>query len=245
MSNIQSLLKASGDIYEFIGEELRLYIPESYFEKRLAADHGKYVSVFGLLDIETFKGGKSLGKDILNLPTMIEIFPTSMEPETLTLTGKEEDKEKYYVAKFIGGDKFTNIALRQDSSNVELFLKLMTSGKVPKSVPYNKLLEVWQRNLSLNNVNLGVPSTVLEVIIREIYRDPKKPEYTFSKAYNDNPKIDQLNYYTANIREVCARNSVFAATTFEDFDQMANSSINITSYKKSQTVSPIEKIIKM
>lgn len=245
MSNIQNLLKMSGDFYEFTGEELRLYIPESYFEKKLAADYGKYVSVFGLLDVETFKGGKSLGMDILNLPTMIEIFPTSMEPMTMTLTGKEEDKEKYYVAKFIGGDKFTNAAIRQDSSNVELFLKMMTGGKIPKSVPYNKLLDVWQKNLSLNNVNLGVPSTVLEVIIREIYRDPKQPEYTFSKAYNDNPKINQLNYYTANMREVCARNSVFAATTFEDFDQMVNSSINISSYKKSQTVSPIEKIIKM
>lgn len=242
---IINFLKPVGDTYKFIGEELRVYIPEDYFEKRLANDTGGYVSVFGLLETEMFKGGKSQGVEVLNMPTMIEIFPSALEPETLSLTGKDGDKTRYSVAIFYNGDSFTNINVRQDSTNVELFFKMMTGGKVLSAVPYDQLLNVWQKNLSMNGINLGVPSTVLEIIIREIYRDPTNPEYTFSNLYNRDPKIDQKSYRSANIREVCARNSNFAAMTFEDMDQMINSSINTTTFKKSQTVSPVEKIIKM
>lgn len=243
--SIEKHLKVKGDIYEVVSDELILYIPDEYFDKNMAADFGSHASVFALLEAEAFNNGKSLGREILNLPTMIEIYPSSMEPTNISLTGKDEDKAKYYLARFIKGDKFTNTIIRQDSSNVELFLKLVTSGKVPKSVPYNKILSVWQKNLSLNGVNLGVPSSILEVIIRETYRHPTKPEFVFAKAYNDNPKIDQLNYYTANIREVAARNSVYTGLVFENFDQMVNSGINISSQKKMQTISPVEKIIKM
>ena len=242
---IVNFLKPSNGTYVFTGELLKLYIPEDFFEKRLASDVGSYVSVFGLLEAEMFKGDKSLGVEILNMPSMIEIFPSSMEPETLTLTGKAEDKERYMVATFYNGDTFTNVNVRQDSTNVELFFKMMTGGKILKSIPYEKILGVWQKNLSLNGISLGVPSTVLEIIIREIYRDPTNPEYTFSHLYNRNPKIDTRDYRSANIREVCARNSNFAAITFEDMDQMINTSINTTTFKKSQTVSPVEKIIKM
>lgn len=245
MSNLEKSLKIKGDTFEFIGEEMVIYIPDDYFESGLAANYGSYVSLFALVEIELFAKGKSLGREILNIPTVIEIFPSTLEPVTMSLTGKDVDKEKYQVAKFLNGDTFTRTAVRQSNDYAELFLKLVTSGKISKMIPYNKLLGIWHKNWELNSVHLGVPSAILEIMIREAYRHPSKPEFTFSKAYNDNPKISQTDYYTANIREISSRNSVFSGLTFENFDQMANSSVNITKQKKAQTLSPVEKIIKM
>lgn len=244
--SISNYLKKSGDVYVFTGEELHVYVPEDYFDKKLAVDYSSYLSVFGLLNCQVIKGGKHLGGlETLNLPTMINLYPTDIEPQNLSLVKGKDDKERYQVAKFYNGDKFTDVNIQQDSTNVEVFLKILTGGKVLDTIPYDKLLQVWERNLSLNGVKLGVPSTVLEIIIREIYRDPDKPEYTFSKKLNLNPKTSMLDYRGANIREICARNSTFAALTFEDMDQMVTSSLNNSSYQKSQTESPIEKIIKM
>lgn len=243
---IKNFLKKNGDVYVFTGEELHVYVPEEYLDKKLAADYSSYLNVFGLLNCQLIKGGKPVGElEILNLPTMITLYPTELELQTLSLIKGSDESGRYLVAKFYNGDSFTDFSIKQDSTYVELFLKMLTGGKLLKTIPYDKILGAWEQNLKLNGVNLGVPSTVLEIIIREIYRDPNKPEYTFAKKLNRDPKTSMLDYRGANIREICARNSTFAALTFEDMDQMITSSLNNSAYKKSQTESPIEKIIKM
>ena len=120
----------------------------------------------------------------------------------------------------------------------------MCAGKI-KNIPYDKLLDVWQKNLELNDVNLGVPSSILELIISEIYRNPKNPNEKFSKYINENPKAHKMFYRASNIREICSRNSTFAALTFEDFDTMVTASLNMNKYNKKQVESPIEKVLKM
>lgn len=243
---IKNFLKKNGDVYVFTGEELHVYVPEDYLDKKLAFDYSSYLNVLGLLNCQLFKGGKAVGPlETINLPTMINLYPTEKDLETITLIKGSDESERYLVAKFYNGDSFTDVSIKQDSTYVETFLKILTGGKLLKTIPYDKILSVWEQNLKLNGVNLGVPYTVLEIIIREIYRDPDKPEYTFSKKLNRDPKASMLDYRRANFREVCARNSTFAGLTFEDMDQMINSGLNNSAYKKSQTESPIEKIIKM
>lgn len=241
------MIKTSGEDYVFTGNYMEAYIPEFYFEGSLAENYGSSIKVFGLFTIRTFdKNGKPLALETFNVPTMIHMYPSEVETSDLQLdTDEDYEVERYRVAKFFEGDVITHVNIPQDSSNVELFLKVLTGGKVPKTIPYGKILEVWQKNLEINGVRLGVTSTVLEVIISEIYRDKKKPEQTFAKVIGKNPKMSQLAYRTANIREICARNSTFAALTFEDIDQMITSSLNINKYGKKESQSPIEKIIKM
>ena len=92
----------------------------------------------------------------------------------------------------------------------------------------------------------------------QMYFDDHNPPH-FHAYYNNNEAIltldgkiirgsfpkKQLDYLPSNVREICARNSTFAALTFEDFDAMLTASVNINNYKRAETVSPIEKIIKI
>jgi hypothetical protein len=241
------MVRDDGENVVFTGNYLEFYIPAFYFEGKLAEDFGSNVRVFGLFNIRTFDDkNKPLKLETFNVPTMIYIHPSEIEKKDLQLIpGDDNEVESYYVAKFYKGNVIMQNSIPQDASNVELFLDILTRGKVPKTIPYGQVLQVWQKNLELNGVKLGVTSTVLEIVISEIYRNKKKPEETFAKLIGREPGTSEYAYRTANIREICARNSTFAALTFEDMDQMITSSLNINKYNKQESNSPIEKIIKM
>lgn len=244
---IKQFLTDDGENIVFNGNYMEAYIPEFYFESKMAENYGSSLRVFGLFNVRAYnEKGAPYELETFNQPTLIYIFPSEIEKKDLQLIpGEDGEVETYYVAKFYKGNKLMKNSIPQDASNVELFLNLICRGKIPKTIPYNQILEIWQKNLSINGVKLGVTATVLEVIISEIYRNKKKPEETFAKLIGKEPKTSQYAYKTANIREICARNSTFAALTFEDLDQMITSSLNINKYNKTETESPIEKIIKM
>lgn len=237
-------LKKEKDKFVFTGEELRIYIPDFYFDTGIAEVIGGRTNTLGLLNCQVITKGKPGKVETINLPTQINIYPTEIEKQTLTLI-KGGEAEVYHVAKFFRGDNITDTNVVKDSTNVERFLKLLTGGKIPSTVPYGKVIEIWHKNLEINGIKLGVSSTVMESIIRETYRDKSKPEFTFGEVAAKNPNKSEFDYRTANIREVSALNSVFTGIVFENMDQMINSGINITRYKKKQTISPVEKIIKM
>lgn len=244
---LSQMTKDDGENIVFNGTYMEAYIPDFYFEGKLAEDYGSSIRVFGLFNIRTFDAkNKPLKLETFNVPTMIYMHPSELEKKVMQLIpGDDSEPEKYRVAKFYKGNIIMPNSLPQDASNVELFLDVLTRGKVPKTIPYSQVLQVWQKNLALNGVKLGVTSTVLEIIISEIYRNKKKPEETFAKLIGKDPRTSEFAYRTANIREICARNSTFAALTFEDMDQMITSSLNINNLNKQETTSPIEKIIKM
>jgi len=243
---IQTFLKDDGENIVFIGHYMEIYIPETYFLTKLAEIEGTLVKTFGLLPcVVKDKNDKIILSETINIPTTIilhfkDIYRTKIN---LQLNNGDEP-ESYRVLKFYKDDILMSNVVQKDSTNAELFINLMCQGKI-KNVPYDKILSIWQKNLELNDVNLGVPSVILELIISEIYRNPKNPNEKFSKLINKNPKESRLNYRASNIREICSRNSTFAALTFEDFDAMMTASLNMNKYNKVQVESPIEKVIKM
>lgn len=242
---LKDFINNDGDNFIFTGNYLEMYIPAFYFESQLAENYGNALRVFGLFTIKVSDDKKKGGQlETFNVPSIIYIFPSELEKQTLQLIN-ENEPEQYYVAKFYKGNKIMSNCIPQDATNVELFLDILFRGKIPKSIPYNQILEIWQKNLSINNVKLGVTSTILEVIISQIYRDKDKPEETFGRQLGKNPNKSKYAYKTAAIREICARNSTFAGLTFEDMDSMITSSLNINKYNKNESDSPVEKIIKM
>jgi len=243
---IENFLSDNGTDIIFNGEQLEAYIPEFYFKNnKLGEQLGSSLKVFGLFNIRMINKGKPSKLETFILPSMIMVFPSTIEYKKLKLIDEQEEEECYMVLNFFKGGKITPNSVSQDATNVELFLDLICGGKLPETIPYNQIIQIWQKNLNLNNINLNVTSTVLEVIVSEIYRNKKKPEETFAKLWGRNPNISQYEYKRANIREICARNSTFAALTYEDMDAMITSSLNIRNYNREETESPIEKIIKM
>lgn len=244
---LKNFLKDDGENIVFTGSYMEAYIPEFYFEGKMGEDYGTSMRVLGLFNVRLFdENGKGMKLETFNVPSMITIFPTEIEPRrNVQLIADDDEVEDYRVAKFFKGNIIMRNGLQQDASNVELFLDVLFRGKIPRTIPYSQVQAIWQKNLDMNNVKLGVTSTILGVIIKEVYRNKKKPEETFAQVIGRNPKSSEYAYRRANIRQICAWNSTFAALTFEDMDAMITSSLNTKRYKKQESESPIEKIVKM
>lgn len=238
----KEIVKKDGYIY-FTGTYLELYVPKSFEEKGIAEDIGNLYKVFGIVHLRTFdKNNKPNELETLNLPTMLNTYPSEKEDRVITIEGEEE---RYTVLKFFSGDKIMDGEVIQDSLNCEIFLDLLLRGKIPSTIDYSKILPLWDKNLLMNGVSFGIPATCRSVAIAEIYRDINNPSQRYAKVVGKTFPKKQLDYLPSNVREICARNSTFAALTFEDFDAMLTASVNINNYKRAETVSPIEKIIKM
>lgn len=237
-------LSVSGDDIIFNGNYLECYIPEYYMDGKYAEQTGNTLKVFGLFSLRTFDAKGNPGKlETFALPLFISLFAVDIERRQMSLLPNREPSV-YYVAKFYKGNKLMSKFIMPDSTNVEIFLNMMLRGKVPNTIPYDRIIDIWHNNLKLNNVRIGTTSCILEIIISEIYRDINNPDNKFATVIGKDPKISQYDYKTANIREICARKSTFTAISFEDLDSMITTSLNMDD-NKEQTISPIEKIIKM
>jgi hypothetical protein len=244
---LKDLLVDDGEHIIYNGSYMEAYIPQSYFDKGLAENFGTSLKVFGVFNARSFtEKNVPMKLETFNAPTMIYLYPIEIEIRQMQLIEDENGTvDTYQVAKFYKGGKVMANKVPQDVGNIELFLGLLFEGNIPTTIPYSQVIQLWHKNLQLNGQKLGVTSTIFEVIINQIYRNKKKPEEPFAKVMGQDPSASEYGYSTANIREICARNSTFAALTFEDMDSMITSSLNINKYNKQETQSPIEKIIKM
>lgn len=224
---------------------MEAYIPQYYFEKELALEYGgEYIKLMGLFNFLVFsdvEGTKQIGKlETFNLPTMINMYPRSFETRNISLI-KGMDVEPYTVLKFYNGDTVTKLDIIQNSMNCDLFLRM----KIPQTVPYNEILNVWRTNMTLNGVDmLNIPSVVFEIVMSEKYRNPKNPQERFGQIAGANPSISMTDYLIANFRDICKYNSIFSSITFEDFDTMVGAALNVSRTNRKQIESPVEKIMK-
>ena len=245
---LTNFIKDDGVNLIFTGYCLEIYIPERYFDSNMAYWEGDAINTFGLVYCAVLdsKMHQNNPVELINLPTPIYLYPRESEVKELILIPESPYKEeKYMVLRFYKGDTIMPSDIQRDSSNVENFLKLMCAGKIGPNIPYNKLLEIWEKNLEINNIKLGVAASILELIISVIYRSYDDPAIKFSEALAKNPKLSQYRYRTANIREICSRSSTFSALTYEDMDTMITTSLNMNNYNKKQAESPLEKLKKM
>lgn len=240
-----SIFKSDGNHIILNTDYCEFYIPLYYFDstKRFAEDFRDYISVLGIFNVGIFENGKFSKLSTFNIPTFIELKVYDSEERIVSLAGDEEVPCK--VCKYYKGNIICNSTLIEDSSNVELFLNMIISGSLPKTIPYNKALDIWRKNLELNKVSFGVSSTVLELLLSVMYRNKDKPEEKFSKKIGKDSSVSEYDYQMVNIRQVCQYASTFTAVTFEDIDSMLTTSLNRTREKKKETESPIEKVIKM
>lgn len=221
------------------------YVPKQYTESGLAEDNGETFNAFGLMYIRTFSANEKPNEyEILKIPNMISFFPNDKENRKITIgNDKEED---YIVLKFFKGDKLFQEKIRCDSATPENFLNMVLGGKIPKNIPYDKVLEIFLKVFEQNKVKLPVPSIMLEMILSEVYRYKNEPSLKYGQYLSKNfdPNKKQLEYSMANVRSICANNSSFAGVSFENFDEMITSAINTNKYNRKETKSPLEEVIK-
>lgn len=243
-----SFLQEVGDQVIFVGNYMEVYLPRYYFDKDVAVRMGNSIQTFGIFNFKVFSSeDKKENSPVrtFNFPSVLETKPSSSYNAEIPNLVADSDEKDFTVLKYYKGDVFiTNVNTTQKSDNTIMFINLLNAGKLPKTIPYDKVLETELANLAFNNVNLNVPSTVLELIISEIYRDKKDLTRAFRFRAGSGEKVSMYDYKPINIKQISTFNSTFTGVTFEDIDYNLTASVNKTRQNKKETVSPIEKTIK-
>ena len=244
--NGTDVFKTDGNIIYLNCPYCEFYIPQSFFKSSagFAEDRGDIIRGIGLFDVGLFKDGKLTEMKTLNIPTWIDMYVHESEDRDVKLPGSNEPVP-CRVLMYYQDTKVMNSKIIEDSSNVELYLKLICGGKIPTSVPYGKSAQIWRKNQRMNGVHLGVPAIIEEMILAVAYRDKSNLSQKFCKVIGQKKNVSEYDYSMASIRQICQYASTFTALWFEDFDSMVTTSLNRTRENKPETNSPLEKIIKM
>lgn len=228
--------------------KLELYLPVYYLEHKLAYQEGNIMNSFGLMSYkyyQKFDSKEPTKIGTIGIPSMTVFFPSNIIQNITTKITPDSPENTYYVLEFTKGDKITSMFVRKDADNIVTYMNLLLAGKIEGSIPYTEIDQLFIKTMTMNGADLGVPGTVIELIVAQLCRDGKDKGQPFSKTIGKNPNVPPRSYRTSNIRSICASNSVFAALSFEDMNAMLDSSINMTAKEKEQNISPIENIIKM
>lgn len=244
--SIHDFFRVKGESLLFDGEICEVYLPKYYFDNDLAEKYGNVIKTFGIFNFRVFSKEEGKEKTKLHLnkfASPIHMTPTNVERVTLDLYG--QGMEEYIVLKFFKNDTFINsLCVAKNAQDVLKFITIITAGKLPSNIPYDKVLEIWLNNLEINGTKLGVSSTILELVISEVYRDRKDISKPFRFRAGSSEKTNMLDYKSVNLKTVANNNSTFTSITFEDPDYAITTSINKLRYNEKETVSPIEKVIK-
>jgi hypothetical protein len=238
--------KKDGADIIFKGKYMEIYVNEFYFDKDVAEIIGDHFRTLGVVNFRTFAdvdGKHPMKLHTLNIPTMITTYPSGgYEIKTLDLVGNGE--ERYYVLKYYNTDKLCASELAANPANFKSFFEILLAGKLPNTLPYKSILEIWNKNFYLNNINFDIPDNVKELIIFKIYRWKKDPSIPFGVALAKNPNISQYEYITLGPRDITRMDSAYAGFSFEDFDSSVIAGINTTKSGRKEVYSPIEPILK-
>ena len=237
------VFRSDGSFIYLDASYCEFYIPMYYFDttRRFAEDLNDRVSVLGIFNVGIFNNGKLIEMKTMNLPTMISLFVYDSEFREVELTNGEVMQCK--VIKYLKNAKIMQSAIFEDDTNSKNYLKFITSGNLPKIIPYSKASAVWRKNQELNNVHFGVSSLYLELILSVMHRNPNDLSQKFAKIASD-PGVSDYGYAFASIRQICQYNSTFTALTFEDMDSMITTSLNKSREHVKEHESPVEQIIK-
>jgi hypothetical protein len=224
-----------------------VYLLNDYFDNKIASIEGNSVITLGLFSFGTFPNDLAKESDRvlrqLILPTSVQISFSRMYRAEKQLK-KELEPESYTVLCLEKGDVFLNdINCIINTENAMKFINLLHGGKLPKDIPYDKILATYQEALSLNGASIDVPSLVLEFIISELYRSKVSFDRPFRMDAGKG-KSSMYEYKATSIKNLPSFNSTFTALSFEDINQSIVSSVERTRTGSDENISPVEKTIK-
>lgn len=219
--------------------EMVFYIPEVFFERQYVSVDSNNVTLLGLFNYARFDAtGKIVGKlELFRFPSMFTCIPYEIEKVKRVKLTKDHQAEDYRLLKFKEDDiVIVSTKVPKSVDNVELFLKMVHTGKIPRGLPYNEFHDLMIENARVNGINYPTSAQLIGVVTSEIFRsknDISKP-FRLSKFSNYN------EYVTLNINELPRLSSPFASLTGENWNESLVNAMSNKEYKES----PIERMIK-
>jgi len=224
--------------------ELHLYIPKEFFEESYDLSNvvGNKLNTLGVFycSYKESENGKESNYYLLNFPNKITIEFSEEDSLTLKLPS-DDDEQPYKVYTLKKGDTFLeNEFSIKSTDNLEFFFGLLFSGKLPKTSYediYNQLSNLQEEN----SIDLGVNTSIIELMISELTRYNKDKMIPFRKALAKG--ANKGDYIGVNIKLLPSFTSSFAGVSFENMDQSLLFAIDNERNGKPERITPTEESI--
>lgn len=218
---------------------IAFYIPEMFFERDFAIIDGEYVHILGIFNYALFDSANKPKSKLLlfRFETMISCMPSKIEKIKAVKLTANSDEEDYRVLKFFKDDiVICNTKVPMDVTNVEAFIKMHTTGKLPNTIPYKELHELYLQNIALNGDAYPVSAQLLGIIVSETARDPKDVTMPYRLSKNKS-----AGYKLVSIKDIPKLISPFTSLTSENWDEsIVNAIVNDD---KGYKESPLERLM--
>lgn len=223
---------------------LEIYIPLIYFGKKgesdkrkYAEDHGETINVFALLYVK----GVDDVIQFMNLPTRVEL--KQYEWDETEITVREHTMKcrrlKYMKDSFICSDTvIQNFNLGED------WVNMLLDGKVPPTINYPKLINIWWNNCEITGIDLQCHTKIMEIVLCSLFRNKDNMKERYSIVYGNKSTPDGYDYKSGDVRTIVEQSSTFSGFIFEDIGRMITSGINNTLDNVVENQSPLEKVMK-
>ena len=198
---LPSFVKRDGDSILFNQDgEFIFYVYEEFFQKEYALIKGEYVNLIGVLDYAIFdEKGKNSGLKRFYFPSVFLTKPYAMDKmKNVKLTASQEPND-FRLLRYKKGDAIiVSTKVPQELMNMEDFYKIFLYGKLPTTIPYDKLQDYFNKNINLNGSSYGLNIQTFGFVISEVCRDPKD----LNKAFRHTKFTDKTAYRPISIIDV-------------------------------------------
>lgn len=238
MANVPSFLKREGDSLLFNQDgQFVFYVPEIYFERKDAEIKGEYINLLGILDYEIYnKDGSKSGVKRFNFPTVFLCKPSRTEKSKKMKLKESTEEQDYRLLIFEKGDAVVvSVKVPQNIANVEDFYKIFLTGKLPTTIPYDKLQNYFVDAMELNGSSYGMSLQMFGIVISEMCRSPKDE----STAFRHTKFTDQTSYKAISIKDLPKYISPYSSISSENWDLGVVGAI----MNPTDTGSPMEKLL--
>lgn len=237
--NTPNFIKVKDTSFVFANDGcFKFYVPEKFFDTKLAEPNGEYINLFGMLTYALFdKNDKPIGSlRTFRFPTTFITKPDDIEIMRDVKLTKNSKSQDYRVLKYYkDGVIVVSYDIVQDALNLDKFYKAVQYGNIPNTIDYYELQNYFIRNIQLTGNAYSVSLQLIGVVISELARSLKDSSVPY-RLSNTN---DHTAYQMANIRDIPQNVSPFTAITSERWDDAVISSITTKNTKES----PLERIM--
>lgn len=211
---------------------MKIFIPKMFDEIAGFSLEATTATCFGVLPVKFYD---NTGKEILTTRMTI--------PATLTFTIYDDIQEDpdYYIIPYDAGSDICSVAIRQDITNVEMFINQIYLHSRTAQLPYNLMTEMMFRCLEINGMDLTGPSITYEMLARRVCRHGHKP---FAFTFGKNANVDPLKYDKLQYRDAVQRAGILQGLLFEDISTAINVGLSQSLNGIETTETPLEKVIK-
>ena len=234
------LYAKAGKIY--CNDYMEIYIPMDYFsaENTVAFNRGASIETLGLVYTRAYPDGKEGPIRLFNLPVVVNFMVYESRQETIKVKNRSIE---VLTLQYLKDSHVMHQSVTKGREVAGAFLDSMLGGKLPNTLNYTQVIDLWWRNLEISGISYKVPSKIFEMIIASIYRNPHNQKQRYGQYFGKHPEATGYEYVTGNVRSVVKQLSTFSGMVFEDINTMISNGINNSIEENDEPVSPLEKII--